>query len=793
MPDLQTERTAIALYYQLLELPDSDREQWIDRQCAGDAVLRDHLHTMLSADRHAAVRTGGISYSDIEEDGPDRVGAYRLIKQIGRGGMGSVYLGERDTGDFDHLVAIKIIKPGLLSQALVDRFQRERQTLARLRHPNIAQLLDGGETAEGAPFIVMEWVEGDPLLRWAEQRDTTSHQRIDLFLSICNAVAFAHSHLIIHRDLTPSNILVTPDGVVKLIDFGIAKPATAPSDEQDLVPVSLRTLSLTPSFAAPERRFRTDATTTTDIYSLGRILDRLMLKHSAEPDLVAIIAKATADQPEQRYTTVDAFVRDVRRWRDGFPVAARGGGRRYRIGKFVRRHWQALGAVTIAVALLVLALLGTSLALDRAQRARQAEAARFEQLRSLAHYLLFEHFDRLSRTAGTVAARVQLANQAQGYLAELAASPAADDFLKLEAATGFNRLAHLRGVPVGPNLGETEQARENLASAVQLLTPLGARRPEALPELARSYSDRAMIELYRDHRAKAAEASLAKAATLLRSTTMAARGGAWMRARSDLRRAQLAVSIMSARYDAMRAGVRRLISEASDVDSSSAGRLRSRTDLAIAGFYRAFATSQGDDQASAVGQYRDAERQFAALVDENPDDPLLLYWLSWNNYLASGLATGVGNIAEGRRLLDRSQKIADRLIVIEPRDIALINLQSNLMRTRAQQFDAEGRHVEAINLQRQVLAREERHLSPERASTTLNAIAFELSVLGRFALHASDRAVTCDSWRRAMSLYETTQKRGELTGYYQYYPPRLAANLKLCESGAPTSGMADFD
>ena len=793
MPDLHTERAAIALYYQVLDLAEADRETWIERQCAEDPDLREHLHAMLEADRRATLRTGGFDYLDIAEAAPERIGAYRLIKPIGRGGMGSVYLGERDTGDFDHLVAIKIIKPGLLSLDLVERFQRERQILARLRHPHIAQLLDGGQTEAGAPFIVMEWVEGEPLLRWTEKRQSTCSERVDLFLAICSAVGFAHSHLIIHRDLTPSNVLVTAAGVIKLIDFGISKPATRVSEGHAVDEASLGALSLTPGYAAPERRFRTDVATTTDIYSLGRIAARLFQDEKSDRDLAAIVSMATADDPDQRYATVDALARDIRQWHHRLPVAARGGGLRYRADKFIRRHWQALGSAGIAVVLLIAALIGTSLALDRAQSARKAENARFEQLRRLAHYLLFEHLDRLGRVVGTVDARVQLADQAQGYLAELARSPRAGAAIRLEAATGFNRLARLRGVPVGPNLGQHELARANLSAAIKLLTPLIGDHEEAKPQLAIAFSDRAMIELYRDHRAQQAEASLAKAAALLETTASSARGANWLRARSDLLRARLALSIMAADYGSMRKLARLMEREAPHLSSQTAGGLRRRTDEAIAAFYNAFATSQGENQSDAVALYRSAENQFAALLRDFPEDPFLLYWLSWNDYLASGLATGVGNSAEGRRFLDVSQTIANRLIAIEPYDIALINLQSNLMRTRAQQFDAEGRYARAIALQRQVLEREERHLDAARASTTLNAIAFELTVLGRFALHAGDDNLTCNSWAKALDLYETTQGRGELTDYYAYYPPRLAANLKFCSGNAPTSRMTDFD
>ena len=225
MSDPKLEREVLALFERLLDVPASEQAEWIASQSANRPELRDRLTAMQRASQRDRLRTGGVTDELTEDDVlPDRIGAYRIIERIGRGGMGSVYRGVRVTGDFTHEVAIKVIKPGLLSEALVERFRRERQTHANLTHPNIAQLLDGGETGNGQPYIVMELVDGLPLLAWAENSGLAGAQRFDVFLEICSAVAFAHRNLVIHRDLTPSNVLVTPEGRIKLIDFGISKP-----------------------------------------------------------------------------------------------------------------------------------------------------------------------------------------------------------------------------------------------------------------------------------------------------------------------------------------------------------------------------------------------------------------------------------------------------------------------------------------------------------------------------------------------------------------------------------------
>lgn len=218
--DVALEREAIALFERVLDLPEGERDVWLATETAGRTDLLARVNAMREADRSAQMRTGAAADELEEDDPPERIGAYRLTERIGRGGMGSVYRGERAAGDFAHVVAIKIIKPGLLSEALVERFRRERQLLAGLSHPNIAQLHDGGETDAGSPYFVMEYVDGLPLLEWSREQVPSLAARQLLFREICGAVAFAHRNLIVHRDIKPGNILVTHDGMPKLLDFG---------------------------------------------------------------------------------------------------------------------------------------------------------------------------------------------------------------------------------------------------------------------------------------------------------------------------------------------------------------------------------------------------------------------------------------------------------------------------------------------------------------------------------------------------------------------------------------------
>jgi eukaryotic-like serine/threonine-protein kinase len=415
---------------------------------------------------------------------PEQIGAYRITGLIGQGGMGAVYRGERMTGDFDHVAAIKVIRPGALSDALVERFQRERQTLASLSHPHIARLFDGGATGKGDPYIVMEYVDGVPLGTWIETAGSGKAERTRLFLDICSAVGFAHQNLIVHRDITPSNILVAKDGMAKLIDFGIARRPVTDVDAAPSTRKSLAGLSLTPGYAAPERVAGEAATTLSDVYSLGILLDRLLEK---DADLTAIIAQASAPDPADRYPSVDALADDVTAWRDGGIVSARRGGRRYAVGKFVARHRFSVVASALAILLLSGSLVTTLVANARAEVARHDAEARFAQTRSIAKSLLFETFDEISKTPGSTKARAILARTGLRYLDALSGAKSVPLDLRIETGRGYARLAEVRGSGQESQLGKFDDANRLLAKSEAILRPVFATAPTN-PAAARAWA-----------------------------------------------------------------------------------------------------------------------------------------------------------------------------------------------------------------------------------------------------------------------------------------------------------------
>jgi serine/threonine-protein kinase len=396
---------------ELLELPEAERLVALARIAGSDAALRAELESLLA---HASGEdalldapavdaiSGGTDAGSLQPG--QRVGAYRIVGLLGRGGMGEVYHAERADGQFEQHVALKLMRQHLSQQP--SRFRSERQMLARLDHPGIAHLVDGGIADDGRPYMVMELVDGLPIVEWCRTRKSDLATRLRLFMDICDAVAYAHRNLIVHRDLKPGNVLVTDDGRVKLLDFGIARLLDSPSGE------TTSELLLTPGYAAPEQLTGAPITTAADVHALGLLLFELLCGEpafrvkqlplgaamhaviaddapppsrvaakEAEPpvpsdriagDLDAIVAKALRKEPAQRYASVDELRADIERHLHHEAVVARRGNRLYIAGRVLRRHraW-AIGGAVAALAIVV----GTAATLWQAREAR-AEAAR---------------------------------------------------------------------------------------------------------------------------------------------------------------------------------------------------------------------------------------------------------------------------------------------------------------------------------------------------------------------------------------------------------------------------------
>ena len=470
------DKQVVELFTKALDQPSETRRDWIIRQAGDNNALRDRVLELLVADSNAntSLKTGGASADAAQPPTPERIGAYHITGLIGQGGMGAVYEGERDSGDFAHKVAIKVIRPGVLSDALIARFRRERQILADLSHAHIARLLDGGELDDGSPYIIMEYIDGRPITDWADQQALGLDDRLWLFADACSAVRHAHQNLIVHRDITPSNVLVTQAGQVKLIDFGIAKP-----NDIDAVPTqasssSLVSLSFTPGFAAPERAQGAGTNTLSDVYSLGKLLDVLTENLPHSDDIAAIISRATMVDPGRRYASVDALMEDISNFRSDKPVDAREGGPVYLASKFLKRRRLVVAGTTLAFIGLATALGITSWQYQRAEAARLDSDYRFQQVRTLAKSLMFDVYDKIDLVPGSTRAKVELAEAAQAYLDSLASDARASDELRIEAGRGLVRLSEIQGTPGFSSLQKVGLAEANLERAHAILQPLEA-------------------------------------------------------------------------------------------------------------------------------------------------------------------------------------------------------------------------------------------------------------------------------------------------------------------------------
>ena len=440
-----------------------------------------------------------------------RCGPYQLVRLLGTGGMGSVFLGQRTDGEVEQRVAIKLVSNIVLESAFHDRFLRERQILASLSHPGIAHLLDAGHTSAGQPYLVMEYIDGTPLDVYAQDR--TVREKLNLFLLVADAVSYAHRNLVIHRDLKPANILVEPTGQPKLLDFGIARIVDESTD---------RTLTtdrrMTPAYASPEQVRGAAQTTATDVYSLGAVLYRLLTGRSphtpseghpesievlictAEPpapsrldrslprDLDFIVGKALRKQPEERYASVDAFAEDVRAFLESQPVRARSGNAWYRTRKFLRRDWVPVSAIAAAIICLVVGLLA-------ANRERTIAQRRFSQLRQLADKML--RFDsELRGLPGSTKARQQIVTLSTEYLEGLGREVHNDRELAMDLAGGYLLLGRVQGVPPYPHLGQAAAAEESLRKAGVFIESVLAKAPErqdALLQAAEIEQDRMIL------------------------------------------------------------------------------------------------------------------------------------------------------------------------------------------------------------------------------------------------------------------------------------------------------------
>lgn len=501
------------------EVTRDERTLWLEKACGDDEELRREVESFLAFDS-GSDRLETPAFSFTEKTGDEgaanepgaafegrEIGRYRTVSELGRGGMGLVFLAERSDGAFDQKVALKLIKRGMDSDAVLERFFNERRILASLVHQNIAHLIDGGTTDDGVPYFVMEYVDGMPILDYALANDLGVEEKLVLFRQVASAVSFAHQNLVIHRDLKPSNILVTSAGIPKLLDFGIAKLLTSANGGMI---TATQQFVLTPDYASPEQVRGEQLTTATDVYSLGIILYELLTsvrpykadshafaeiirvvcetealppsrvagseRAALKGDLDNIILKSLRKEPDRRYSSVEQFSADIRRHLERLPVTAGSDSLRYRIGKFVSRHrYAVLTAALIIIALLV--GLGTTLyQANIARRERMRAEQRFNDVRQLANSFMFEINEKIAESP--IKARELLVARAIEYLDKLAAESDGDPVLQAELATAYEKIGQVQSELFNPSLGKSSDALISHQKSLEIREKLFAAKPD---------------------------------------------------------------------------------------------------------------------------------------------------------------------------------------------------------------------------------------------------------------------------------------------------------------------------
>jgi len=511
-------RQVEAVFDAAADAPSGEVAGVLDRLCEGDAPLRAEVLSLLAAAESAPTQIqdviGRAASSAVEaapRSAPRRIGPYRLVCELGRGGMGAVHLAVRDDDEYRTAVAIKLLHGGLETAEAVARFRDERQILASLEHANIVRLLEGGSTEDRLPYLVMEHVVGAPITEWVESRNASVRARVELFRKVCAAVTYAHQKLVVHRDLKPSNILVTIEGEPKLLDFGIAKLLDPAAGREASTRTGMRLL--TPEYASPEQIRGEPVSTSGDVYALGAVLYELLSGAPAQrmkgeglealralleedpprPSTVApaarrraiagdldhIVMKALRKEVHERYASVEQLSEDLLRYLEGLPVLARAGTWSYRVGKLVRR---SRGVIAVVAVVLVSLSTATVVSLRQARRAdeqarradEQARRAqkRFDEVRRLANSMLFEVDGTIEKLEGATQARELIVRRALEYLDGLASDAEGDTALLRELAVAYTKTGEIQGSALAPSLGRPKDALASYQKAKRILDGL---------------------------------------------------------------------------------------------------------------------------------------------------------------------------------------------------------------------------------------------------------------------------------------------------------------------------------
>lgn len=737
----EVERRALRLYERLSERPGDlrFRRRLLGREPEAVVQRIEALERSAEAGRRALPTVASVMAAPPSE-APDRVGPFRLLEQIGEGGMGQVWRAVRDDGLYEQRVAVKLLHAHLAPLA-ASHFVRERQILAQLEHPNVARLIDGGVTEDGAAYLVMEYVDGAPIDLAAVPLGLAA--RAALFAQAADAVQFSHERLIVHADLKPSNILVDAQGRVKLLDFGIARLLA----EEEETP---RPTPMTEGYASPARRAGAPPGVADDVFSLGVLL-RELVGASRDADITAIAAKARADEPQARYGSVAALLADLDRWKRGYPVAARPDGFRYRTGKFLTRHRLGVGAT--AGAMLALAgVAGVATANYFAAETARAEATRrFDDLHGVARYLLFDLSDRLERQPQSLPLRTEVARVSQGYLDRLAGSRRSPELTR-ESVEGLIRLAERQGKPGAPNLGQPVAAKANLRRAYALAAGLPGQDGARLA--ARVRLDQASIATMVDNDLPNAEQLLADAHRLI-ATPQTAPDGLGARYFQQL----AALRQWQGRYrESIAAAQAGLAAPAADKPRDARLIEASLYDLLAESIY------YDDRKAQAEAPYRRQMEILAAAARRWPGDPAISRRLARSRWALGTTLLSLERPREAYDLLHLGEQETRAIAASDLADADAARMHRIVLDAEAQALAALGQPARAAELLKEGVA-ERRALWREHPTETmrLRDYAMSLAMLGDVEVAAGRKADACGRYDEVEQIFGQLARGGRAT------------------------------
>lgn len=768
------EKIALEKFEELAEMAAAARDAALAHLKMESPALAERVAALLAADQQLQDRLpttpppAAPPAPDLPP--PPRVGVYRITELLGRGGMGEVWRGERDDGLFDHTVAIKFMRSRHSSAIAHESFEWERRNLARLQHPNIAQLYDGGNLQDGRAYLIMELVQGQAVDAFVREHRFSAARLLQLFAGICAAVRAAHQALIVHADLKPSNVIVTTNGDIKLLDFGVSRllgsgaGLRAPSGSET---------PLTIAYASPQRGRGEPPGVLDDIYSLGVMLHELLTGTRPDPaarsplprDLAAIVARACHPSPADRYTAVADLVADIDRYTSFRPVSAREPTRGYLLGRFVRRHRGGVAfAATLFVGLVTATTVSSSLYLQ-AESARQRANKRFGEVRQLSNFMLGDLQQQMFSLPQSLELRRSIVARGQSYLDQLAIDPSAPVEVRLDAIEGLVTLAEVQGVPGGPNMADTAAARRNLDRARTIANELiasGEISPRVYIALARTEIDTAAIVAARDNKPAEAATHLQIARSAIDA---AAAAGA---SPKDLTRYGIEWRLRRADIANWASEYPRAMTQAREalalLASAPAGSLPER-DLAVmkarALDLQAEATYYSGDQAGALQPYREEVEILEQAAATAPRDTIIgsnqlrAYWSLGTTLLQ------VQQYADALTPLSRAVALGRELTIAEPKDGEIARKAEIAFAAYGQALGLNNRHEEAIEILSDTVARRSaRRASNSTEAVTTRDLAVSLAMLGDELAQAGHRSQACVNFANARAEFSRLQVEG---------------------------------